>query len=91
VFELRKKKDVLSEERSDMLCLFLNFGGSSVASRGDVSPLEILTSFPRREDEQKQSKVDIQRRRGRVPRYFLKKFCPLKGGGGWEKDQDERR
>ncbi len=35
-----------------MLCLFLNFGGSSVASRGDVSPLEILMSFPRREDEQ---------------------------------------
>ncbi|MFQ5835590.1 MAG: hypothetical protein ACE5HR_06685, partial [bacterium] len=44
------------------------------ALRGNVFPLEILMSFPRREDEQKQSKVDIQRRRGRVPRCFLPSF-----------------
>jgi len=27
--------------------------------------------FPKREDEQKQSKADIQRQRGKVPRYLL--------------------
>ncbi len=44
--------------------------------RGDVSPLKVLTSFPavkvpqatRRRVED--SKVDIQRRRGRVPRFL---------------------
>ena len=32
-------------------------GGSSIALRGDVSPLKILRSFPKREDEQTQSEA----------------------------------
>jgi len=34
---LRKKKDVMSEEQSDMLCLFLNLGGAA-QRRGGMFP-----------------------------------------------------
>jgi hypothetical protein len=37
-----------------------------------------MLSFLRNEDR----KSDVR---------VLKRFCPLKGGGEWEKDQDERR
>ena len=51
--KLRKKKDLLFEERSDLLCVFQEFGGSRPkAVEGGYFPLkDSFKSFPKREDE----------------------------------------
>ncbi|GAJ02039.1 unnamed protein product [marine sediment metagenome] len=44
---VEEKERLVSEEQSDLLCLFSNSGGAGRRPlRGDVSPFKILKVFP---------------------------------------------